>query len=457
MNNQVKSNGQQNIPRVFRIKHFSHNSAFNVFNSKIMILLLFLFAEFLSPESSSMIMAMYIVLTPKRQGDLFIKKLLLPLLVLILLGLCNAHYYLATDIVKDFWYFLLPIITLCTGWLVGGRITANDAVNKLAWLCALVSFVYIIRVFLYFASGVGALDDIYQFRQSVGAGTLLSVWGCLLSLKFWFRPRRERATWYASWPAALFLINLAALIVSGSRTSLSLALTTVTLVFFPSMVGRWKRLYWIVFFLLVGAAFSTLVFLGQDSIDIRTTSGRLANSFHELFSYRFDDMVDINTKYRAFESMMAVRTYLEGTWFELICGHGFGKPIDLQMLVTLGNPGQENKFQFIPILHNGYLYVLVKTGILGLLSYVAFLAKMMGCCWSKLHYRVDTFWAKLAMSLSLGTAIATFVISGPFNKGEYFATFLLLGMALRFAGVGEQGQTGSTARPIKGAVGPLGV
>ena len=53
---------------------------------------------------------------------------------------------------------------------------------------------------------------------------------------------------------------------------------------------------------------------------------------------------------------------------QIILGQGFGALVDLNMTMALAGV----YFTKIPVLHNGYAYILVKAGILGILCYIFF-------------------------------------------------------------------------------------
>jgi hypothetical protein len=165
--------------------------------------------------------------------------------------------------------------------------------------------------------------------------------------------------------------------------------------------------------------------------DPTTTLGRLQNVFWEQFSFSFADSYDLNAKYRAFEALAALNTYLAGGGWNLLFGNGFGKMVDLGTLMTLGLPGKQTDFQYIPILHNGYLYLLVKTGLVGFLLYASFLVWTFKAFFQARVQPALRYWPQVGLSIVLGTALGTMVMTGPFNKGDFFTTFLVLGMALR--------------------------
>jgi len=75
-----------------------------------------------------------------------------------------------------------------------------------------------------------------------------------------------------------------------------------------------------------------------------------------------DDYKDFNDHYRAYENIMTVRQVSKGGIVDVIFGKGLGSRIDLRQKVYLG----DMELRFISILHNGFMIVFLKSGLLGL-------------------------------------------------------------------------------------------
>jgi hypothetical protein len=86
----------------------------------------------------------------------------------------------------------------------------------------------------------------------------------------------------------------------------------------------------------------------------------------EAFSTKInrDDWKKFNDNYRSYENIRTVQqlTYHESLFF----GEGIGSQVDLKQKVFLG----DMQLRFISILHNGFMIVLLKTGLFGLLIYL---------------------------------------------------------------------------------------
>ena len=86
----------------------------------------------------------------------------------------------------------------------------------------------------------------------------------------------------------------------------------------------------------------------------------------EAFSTRInrDDWKDFNDNYRSYENIRTVQqlSYNETMFF----GEGMGSQVDLKQKVYLG----DMQLRHISILHNGYMTVLIKSGLLGVFIYL---------------------------------------------------------------------------------------
>jgi hypothetical protein len=79
-----------------------------------------------------------------------------------------------------------------------------------------------------------------------------------------------------------------------------------------------------------------------------------------------DDWKDFNDNYRSYENIMTTRQVArDGVW-NVLFGKGLGSRIDLKQKVWLG----DMDLRFISILHNGFMIVFLKAGLIGILFYL---------------------------------------------------------------------------------------
>jgi hypothetical protein len=180
-----------------------------------------------------------------------------------------------------------------------------------------------------------------------------------------------------------------------------------------------------------------IVFLGYlQTLDLSISSSGLESFLYkirmapsELF---FDETQNTSFRYlydhwRGYEAYLV----LEGIDVRnILLGSGFGALLDLRGEFYLGR----NLFRFIPIIHNGYVFMLFKTGVIGLSVFFLFLIN---------SYKL-LFWRKsdsmvlalLAMSIISFWIFSTFIVTGIHNQGE-FISVLFGGFVARLLSTGS--------------------
>ncbi|HMI08396.1 MAG TPA: hypothetical protein VK528_12670 [Flavobacterium sp.] len=88
----------------------------------------------------------------------------------------------------------------------------------------------------------------------------------------------------------------------------------------------------------------------------------------EPFKTKVDkhDWVDFNDNYRSYENIQTVRQVSNNGWKAVVFGEGLGSQIDLKTRVWL----QTSFMRYIPFLHNGFMTVFLKSGLLGVCLYL---------------------------------------------------------------------------------------
>lgn len=77
------------------------------------------------------------------------------------------------------------------------------------------------------------------------------------------------------------------------------------------------------------------------------------------------DWKEFNDNYRSYENIMTIRQVTSEGWVSTLFGKGLGSKVDLKQEVLLG----DMRLRYISILHNGFMIVFLKAGILGILIY----------------------------------------------------------------------------------------
>ena len=164
----------------------------------------------------------------------------------------------------------------------------------------------------------------------------------------------------------------------------------------------------IILFALVPASVFT-----EKSSD--TFLGKWVSSFSEISIGNYNTEQDINIRYRGYESFMALNGYLESDTKGLVFG-GLGKLVDLKTFVRLG---VDTDYRYIPVLHNGWLYILVKTGAAGVLTYLTIFLGLIVINWRKYadakSKPIIRLFAALTIGCILSLVFTNYIITSFFN------------------------------------------
>ena len=329
--------------------------------------------------------------------------LMVPPIIGLIAGYENNTYL----ILKDFYYFSFPLIFLLCGIVLAYQLEIADFLKTLILAGAIASVIVTIISVSY--SGFGALINPYAAHYAMGIlGTPVPAvaLACLLFTK------KFNIKLYTSFWFKIFLaVNMFGMYMFASRSYFIVLVCFAFLLF----ANRIKRV-WIVpviITLIMLFAFLPAGIFTQKSSD--TFLGKLVSSFSEISIGNYDTEQDINTRYRGYESFMALNGYLESDTKGLVFG-GLGKLVDLKTFVRLG---VDTDYRYIPVLHNGWLYILIKTGAAGVLTYLVIFFGLIIANWRKYADAegkpIIRLFAALTIGCILSLMLTNYIITSFFN------------------------------------------
>jgi hypothetical protein len=344
--------------------------------------------------------------------------LLVPLAGLFALGLWGLVRNDPYDALKDAWYVVKIALMLSTGYALMSRVRDPHAIYRCAAAVGAITAIWhMLSVFVSAEPGM----SLTEVRLLGVNGYLVTAIALALLVGL---PRESRRRIFS--PSTRLLLGatcLTSLLLSLSRTYwISFAIVLL----FLRIRKPWG------FVALVAVMAALVVFFGQsgreaDDEVLNTAQSSLVdkfvNSITEIAIRDYDDLPSINDRWRGFEAFRATSTYLEYTPVEQLIGGGFGALVELGIPMILnGVP-----YEAIPMLHNGYLYVLVKFGAIGMFVYLTFFRRLWRLAAPS---RMDPFahpHRRLYYGLIAMTLVDTFAVAGIFNKDLFDSTLLLLG------------------------------
>jgi len=363
-----------------------------------------------------------------REVPRYLPGVMLPFVFIALVGLHGLVRHDLYDAMKDAWYILYPALAFLVGFALMRGFRRVDALIG----ATLVAAVLVAAIHLsIFAVRPDLLTlPATAIRSLAGTGYYVTCFGVALPLGALAVPgliaKRHRVL-----AAVAFLASLASLTLAFSRTLPIIA--TILLVAVALPVTR-RRAVAFAAAVVVIAGVVAAGGLNADSA-LRYRGGDLLNKWTRLLEEievrEYHTPALINQNWRGHESARGLATYTAGNPLERIVGRGFGQSIDLGLFINLS---VREKSRYIPILHNGYVYLLVKTGLAGLAAYVWVLIYMavIGVRHARLADPQVAALGRLLVALVLVFAATTVAISGLFNKRELVPLAMFAGCLLGY-------------------------
>ncbi len=354
-----------------------------------------------------------------------------PLLLILLVGLLQASGHERYDVFKDIWYVSNAALALTAGYVLMRNLRDLGRFFSIFIIAAFfVALLHLVRFALHPELLSFDMEDIRKyagggfFEPSLGL-TLLLV-ARLIGLKTF-----RRNTWFPFLATPVFVVSVA---LSFSRTQIvSLALMWLAVfgwIHFNN--GRKTVLVAIsaVFMIAIG-----FILPEQDFISGHASMlDKFLFSFQEIRVVDYRSMFMINEHWRGYETARALYTYSLGTPLQYLIGGGFGVNVDLGFFMDLGG----ERIRFAPILHNGYMYLLVKVGIFGLFLYFLLLYRLarVGTLIGRSDRADLKYCGRLLVGISLAFLANTYVVAGMFNKSALLSMSILLGALLAYCSEG---------------------
>ena len=355
----------------------------------------------------------------------------LPFLLIVVVGLQGLAHHDLYDAMKDAWYVSYPALAILAGFALMRGFKRVDALVVATLVAALLTAGIHLSIFAVKPELLTL--PAAAIRSFAGTGYYVICLGVALPLGAiavpGLIPKRHRLL-----AAAAFLASAASLTLAFSRTlPIVVAILLIALVF-PVTPRR------AVAFVAAIAVIAGVVAAGGLNADsaLRYRGGDLLKKWSrvldELEVKEYSTLSQINQNWRGHESARGIATWESGNPLQRIVGHGFGKSVDIGLFINLS---VKEKSRYIPILHNGYVYLLVKTGLLGLAAYLWALIYMAAI--GVRHARVEdpqvAALGRLLVALVLVFAATTVAISGLFNKRELVPLAMFAGSLLAYFGL----------------------
>lgn len=337
--------------------------------------------------------------------------------VMIGLGLIGAPGHASRKVLGDLWYYSFPSLALLTGCMLARRYRQRQSFFLVFVFAGVVLAAWqIIEVIAH----RGAINDVNLLREETSNGFILTALSPLilfLSSRFGvplIPPQKKLLI------RAIYVITLIGLLLAFSRTlTIDLIAAAITGL---GWITRKRHRGIVVATVLILILFELATFIPTTP---NSFLGKIAGMWQEVSLTRFSNRADEIQHWRAYETFRALQTYERGDAVHKVIGMGFGQLVDIGMDVELGS----TYLREIPIFHNGYVYTLIKSGYLGLILLLWYLASfyIAGARAADLRDPVLRLNGGLMMAMTTIVLSSTFVVAGWFNPVALCPVMLMMG------------------------------
>lgn len=387
---------------------------------KLCLILLVFFLSSYSIEWSFLTSVFVILISFKQKVSSNFFQTVLLVSVVAFIGVISTFFelhYPIIDIIKDVVYFIRPATILLASYFVVTSIKSKSFVfNTVATFALIFAIIHLFIIIV----NIGNIDSYVYLRSLGGKQNHIEI-VALIFLFFTpyvsvFKKNRKLIT---------FIITLSFLLY------LSRTMFIILFLYFLGYKGYLflnKRLIKgsMVFLLIAittGIVMSN-VETNRDSTGLKAFIYKTQNSFTELFETVDTDKIKRDKRrlwehWRAYEAQKAIQQLDKNGIKAWTLGLGFGSQIELDTEVRLDG----KFFTEVPSIHNGFVFVLFKTGLLGFVFYLGLIIYMFLKFQKFRDEKSDTLFNRLIVATSLYVLFNSFVIAGFYRPGE-FSLFL---------------------------------
>jgi len=376
----------------------------------------FLFASFEITAILSTLVVLFVLAQKKikfSKNFLFLISLLIIIsTIAIITGLVKNEF--GYDFLKDFFYLNKPILLILAGYAIVRKINNQEFLYKT--IVSVAVFFAAIHLFLVAQYVIAEPDfTVAGIRYYAGRDSILE----LFALSFLVANIRLKKIKFKHQNLITLVLALSFLFYL-SRT-MTLVFIFMLIAFLGYLKLTTKGLRYILFTTLIISALYAYLF----SVKIDRDSSRPIDNFlyklkiaqAEIFikpgSLDVKDHANLWDHWRAYEASKAIGALNDGKTIDWFFGLGMGSLIDLDFYAPLSD--DDKGMRFISLLHNGYVYVLYKTGFIGLLIYILFFVFII-VPFNSTKEMLPSY--NILVGIVTFYIISSFVISGLYNLSD---------------------------------------
>lgn len=384
----------------------------------LIVLIMYYYVDGVIIFALNMLYIIYIIIF-KKHGKLISLKYITvsPLVAMVIIavfcGIYNFGEFNARDILRDYYNYLQPILYIIVGYYLYFYMGKRYDIYRTVIVAAVIlAFIYSIRVIQN--PSIWTSSSIIDIRTEVGKETFINLISCalLITKKDIFEKRIQNI-------CTFFLIFI--FIIQFSRASYG----TLIILMFVYLVLQKKDSFKIVKNTFIGLiAFSIMWYILPNNLTSDFVE-RIVKSLTEVSaSSTVWNMDTIQSNWRGYENYTVSRIFEDANLLKKIVGFGFGKAAYLGgITINLGY----SDYTSIAVFHNGYIQVLLKSGIVGIVLLLSFYLENIKRLYRASQIAILHYETQFMISLLCSCLFLTYVKGGIFRGSSLYELCILLG------------------------------
>lgn len=346
------------------------------------------------------------------------KQILFFLNIPLLIGLLSFDFH---SVLRDLMIFINPLITIALGYAIASYTNYLNFI-KFVLFCALF---YSLQYLIFFDFN-SISNSIYEIRNVNIRPNYFTVLGlAFIIVEF----KTLRSHYSINYLMILIILFSFALVLSVSR-----AFIFAPLIFIITQGIITRKAFVIGFVLLIPFLFILSGVFNQSSLSntgpLQEFIDKTFNISEEVKVKSYSSQEEINKNWRGFESFRALISFSDFPLSNKVFGAGFGHKVELGYFQKL----DDKFYSEIPIMHNGYLMVLTKTGIFGLVFFLLIIIlPILKFILKRLTNKKNISKPEILLfGMSMLIFLGTFTAGGWFHRSEFIPLIFSIGGLLRF-------------------------
>lgn len=350
-------------------------------------------------------------------------KTSLPLVIIFTLGFIGMAFerYHLYNIIKDIFHFIKPVLAICIGYCFYKKINNFKLFVKTIIITGFISAILHYIIIIFFIKNIETVSNIREH----GTDNFMELIA-IFFLAYYKKFQNDQLFQSKIIHKTIFGVLLTSSVLYFSRTMIVMAILTLLTIYGYTIINR-KGLRIAALLLIFTLGFYAFLFsinIQRNKKGIDSFLYKVKNAPAEVFKTRInrENHADLWDHWRGYEANRALNL-LNDKPIRYFFGCGYGSLVNLKFYAPLS--GEPKGMKYISELHNGYVYILYKIGIVGLLLYLLFLFNM----YLKIYFNKD-FITIFISAIGLSFIFTTLVTVGINNSNE--SLMFILGALLFF-------------------------